>query len=249
MEKNNNIATNVASSNQWLYNQFIKLPNRDHFTCPYLTIPTPEYCNAFIKVAVENRETNGWGQTEASNGSLNSIVDLINIYKSKVNVDWENLGSVWPMYYALREISEGDNTLDSLEGKVGFIHSNVALIGRKYGEKGYDPVIKGLLIQAQDRFLKASEADILLLGIGFGTKGHTENPYLEILEGTFLGKLIHTEKVEECDTPLYRLTFENSKDLIIFGYGHPQGLSYSSIVKYLTDFIINLLSNLNLPSK
>ncbi|MDE6695650.1 MAG: hypothetical protein K2K25_02110 [Muribaculaceae bacterium] len=238
----NIIADDICHSNTNLYNDFLKLYNRNELAHPYLATPTSEYCQADIRVVVENRETNGWGDTEQPN----SIDDLIFIYDNKINKEWDNLGTVWPMYIALRGLSEGDNPYDILKDKVGFIHSNVALIGREYDKYGYDLSIKELLIRAQDSFLKASRPHILLLGIGFGTKGHAEKNYLEILEGTFLGKLIRRERVENCETPLYRLFFENSGDVIILGYGHPQGLPYKPIVNYLKDFLINLIRKRNM---
>lgn len=237
----NVIADDICRHNRNLYNDFLKLSNRNELTFPYLTTATSEYCQADIRVAVENWETNGWGDKEQPS----SIEDLISIYDNKINKEWDNLGVVWPMYIALRGLSEGDNPYDILKDKVGFIHSNVALIGRKYGNSGYDPSIKELLIRAQDSFLRASRPHILLLGIGFGTKGHTEKNYLEILEGTFLGKLIRREKIENCETPLYRLFFENSGDMIIWGYGHPLGLPYRPIVDFLTEFLIEHIRNSN----
>ena len=240
------IADDICHSNTNLYNDFLKLSNRNELAHPYLATPTSEYCQADIRVVVENRETNGWGDTEFKEGCLNTIEDLTSIYHFHINKNWDNLGVVWPMYIALRGLSEGDNPYDILKDKVGFMHSNVALIGREYDKYGYDSSIKDLLIRAQDSFLKASRPHILLLGIGFGTKGHTEKNYLEILEGTFLGKLIRRERLENCETPLYRLFFENSGDVIIFGYGHPQGLPYKPIVNYLKDFLINLIRKRNM---
>ena len=236
------IADDICHSNTNLYNDFLKLYNRNELVHPYLATPTSEYCQADIRVVVENRETNGWGDTEFKEGCL----DLTSIYHIHINKNWDNLGVVWPMYIALRGLSEGDNPYDILKDKVGFMHSNVALIGREYDKYGYDSSIKDLLIRAQDSFLKASRPHILLLGIGFGTKGHTEKNYLEILEGTFLGKLIRRERLEYCETPLYRLFFENSGDVIIFGYGHPQGLPYKPIVNFLKDFLINLIRKRNM---
>lgn len=235
------IADDICCHNTNLYNDFLKLSNRNELAYPYLATPTTEYYQAEIRVAVENRETNGWGDKEFKEGCLNTIDDLISIYDFHINEKWDNLGTVWPMYIDLRGLSEGDNPYDILKEKVGFMHSNVALIGRKYGKYGYDSNIKELLIRAQDSFLRASRPHILLLGIGFGTEGQTEKKYLEILEGTFLGKLIRRERVENCETPLYRLFFENSGDMIILGYGHPQGLPYSHIVNFLKDFLIDLI--------
>ncbi|MDE6795070.1 MAG: hypothetical protein K2J63_07170 [Muribaculaceae bacterium] len=239
------IADDICCHNTNLYNDFLKLSNRNELAYPYLTIPTSEYCQADIRVVVENRETNGWGDKELKEGCLKSINDMISIYDIKINEDWDYLGVIWPMYIALRGLSEGDNPYDILKDKVGFMHSNVALIGREYDKYGYDSSIKALLIRAQDSFLRASRPHILLLGIGFGTKGHTEKNYLEILEGTFLGKLIRRERIEKCETPLYRLFFENSGDMIIFGYGHPQGLPFRPIVDFLTEFLIKHIRNSN----
>ena len=237
----NIIADDICRHNRNLYNDFLKLSNRNELAYPYLTTPTSEYCQADIRVVVENKETNGWGGKEFEEGCLNTIDDLISIYDLHINENWDNLGTVWPMYIALRGLSEGDNPYDILKDKVGFIHSNVALIGREYDKYGYDSSIKELLIRAQDSFLRASRPHILLLGIGFGTKGHAEKNYLDILEGTFLGKLIRREWVENCETTLYRLFFENSGDMIIFGYGHPQGLTYSPIMNFLKNFLIDLI--------
>lgn len=242
---NQNLSNDFVLLNDWLFTQYNHMPSKHLLALPYLTTPTIEYSQAALRIVVENRETNGWGEKEFSNTRNLLSNDLERLYISNINKDWNNLGSVWPMYYALRALSEGDNPLECLKGKVGFIHSNVALIGRKYGNTGFEPSIKDLLIQAQDNFLKACKADILLLGIGFGSKANTEQPYLEILEKTYLGKLLQREKIEKCETPLYRLFFENSHDLIIFGYGHPQGLSYVPIVDFLKDFIINLVNNRN----
>lgn len=211
----------LSTFNQSLFKAYDDYPQKNMLTFPYLGTPTDEYWSALTKVVVMNRETNGWGEKEFKEGKLQSFDDLIDLYITKININRENLGSIWPMYNAFRDLSE--------EGKVGFFHSNVALIGKPYNQKGFDQSIKVLLVEYLNKLVKLLEVDVLLLGIGFGTKTRTEDPYLELLESTFLGELEKREELEDCPG-LYKLKFKNQGDIWIYGYGHPQGLAYKPIV-------------------
>lgn len=231
--------------NTWLYNKWSQLPS-DIFCClthPYLVTPTEEYLRSYIRFLVVNRETNLWGEKERKEKGINalSINELKKLYVRNINKDWNNLGSVWPMYYALRQLSEGLNPDPKLAGKVGFIHSNVALIGLNDG-KGFCNKIRPLLIEATDKMIKSIAPDVMLLGIGFGTKGQTERPYIDILSETFLGPLIESKPCEGCNS-LFKLKFAHQKELTIFGCCHPQGLSYSPIVEYMKGYLTNRLSS------
>lgn len=226
--------------NEWLYSEWSNLPYeiKSQLTHPYLVTPTEEYLKSKIRVMVINRETNLWGEKQCMDYNLNrlGIERLKKVYIDKINTDWNILGSVWPMYFALRQLSEGDNPLPELKGKVGFIHSNVALIGKKEGT-GYCPEIKKLLIEAIGRQIQLLNPNIILLGIGFGN--NTETAYTDILSETYLGKYSGTEPCTGCNS-LYKISFASTpSNLTIFGCPHPQGLSYAPIVEYLTKIFRN----------
>lgn len=225
--------TVLDSFNDCLYKEWQNLPFKGELTFPYLITPTKDFCRAGIKVGVFNRETNGWGDAEQPK----SIDELKSIYSTNINVEWNRPGSsVWSMYNSLRGLSEGDNPEPTLKGKVGFIQSNVALIGRKYGRRGYDNRIKDLLIKAIDKQFLLLQPDMILLGIGFGTKTNTEKLYLEILEATnYFGKLQKQEPVADCPG-LFKLEFQNCHREV-YGYRHPQGFRYAPIVQKIKEIL------------
>lgn len=231
--------------NQWLVSKWKKLPNRAALACPYISVPTIEYEQSELKFVVVNRETNGWGEKEKFLDDANLVSNLISMVNKKISVDWENLGSVWPMYYALRCLSEGLNPEESyFVGKVGFHHTNVALIGKRYGENGYDDSILDLLVEACDNKFKLLDPGVILLSVGFGSVSHTESKYLEILEKTeFFGKLHKSTPLSNCPD-LFRLEFENIINCDVYGCAHPQGLSYRHIVSELSRVIHIKLSTL-----
>lgn len=232
----------LSNFNELLFKEWIKLPNLDQLTMPYLKKPSQEYCDAKIKFAVYDRETNGWGEKEREinpnfPASYRSLEDL---YDNLINKDWENLGSVWPFYYSLRSLSEGCSPKEKLKGKVGFIQSNVALIGKPRNEYGYDESIINLLSSKLNEELKLLSPNIILFRIGFGTKFHAEESYLKILQKTFLGKLISSTPLSSGPS-LFQLNFENNDGIKIFGCRHPQGFSYQPIVNEFEKLLMRFL--------
>lgn len=230
----------LTDFNAWLYTAWLHLPLeiRNLLAYPYLVTPTEECLNSQIKFLVMNRETNSWGKKEQCEDG----VDLLpmervkKIYTERINKNWDNLGSVWPMYYALRMVSEGLNPDIRLKGKIGFIHSNVALIGKKDGN-GFESDIRPLLVEAIDKQIKSIAPNVILLGIGFGTESGKQQQYLDILSETFLGTLTDIHPCNGCES-LYKLKFAHQDDLIIFGCRHPQGLNYKPIANWLKDYLL-----------
>lgn len=232
--------------NDWLYREWINLPQEimEKLTHPYLVTPTNEYINSNIRVLVLNKETNGWGEKQRTDRGINmlDIDELKRLYIDKINDNWDNLGSVWPMYIALRGLSEGDNPDSLLQGKIGFIQSNVALIGTKYGNKGFETDIRSLLIEAIKMQIKLLSPNVILLGIGFGTKTKTYQPYVDILTEALLGKIIEIKPCEGCSA-LFEVKFENQQELTIFGYRHPERLSYKHIVEYVKSYLLRRIND------
>jgi hypothetical protein len=201
-----------------------------------------------IKVVMAGRETNGWGEKENFPIDDNLMKKLTELFDNKINKEWEDLGSpVWRMFYNLRNLSEGDKPIvQDFAGKVGFLQTNVALIGKHYDEGGYNDDIKNLLTEACDRYFKIIAPDIILLPIGFGTNGHTELPYLDILQGTeFFGKLLGQEPIalNNPDVLMYKLRFENceKKGIDVYGCRHPQGLNCNPIIDKMKEIIAEKL--------
>lgn len=232
----------LTNFNYWLYNKWKQLPPEklSSLTHPYLITPTYEYLNNNIRFAVLNWDTNSWGDNECKKYGIENldIECLKKIYIEHVNENWDNMGTIWPMYIALRQLSEGQNPDPRLMNKVGFIHSNIALIGKKYNDYGYNSDILPLLIEAIDKQLKLLSPHIILLGIGFGKNGKKDQ-YIDILSKTFLGPLIDYHPCNGCDT-LFEVNFANQNDLIIFGCPHPRGLSYGPIIEYLKNYLLSL---------
>lgn len=148
------------------------------------------------------------------------------------------------MYNSFRCLAEGDNVEEKeFERTVGFMKANVALIGRHWGISGYEKGIAYLLICALNKLLTIADPDLILLGIGFGTKGHSEKPYLDLLEETFLGKLQKDYlRIENCNSDLFELKFENSGEMKFLGYRHPSDFAHYNSeeqVNCIVDFIKN----------
>lgn len=228
---------------KWLLEEWLKHHTERELAFPYFSIPSKEYFRSLVRVVMVNKETNGWGEKEDFQIDDSLWWRLIDLYDGKINQNWDNLGSVWSMYYALRCLSEGDNPENlNFHHKVGFLQTNVALIGNKYGDYGYDSNIRELLVEACDRFFSLLQGDIILLSIGFGTETHTEYPYLKLIEETqYFGKLLSLTSCHPCNE-LYKLEFKNTKNIGVYGCHHPQGLSYRPIVEEMEKIIKHKLS-------
>lgn len=244
--------TNFIEFFKWLIDKWMELPNRQDLTFPYLTMPSEAFCANKLRVVVVCRETNGWGDKEKFPIDAHLMDNLSDLYDTKVNRNWENLGAVWPMYKALRSLSEvmkGGLSNPPFSNMVGFLQANVALIGQHYDEKGYNPEIKDLLIEACDKFFNLCNPGIILLPIGFGTITQTQKPYVDILENTkYFGKLKGIKQLNSC-SQLFKLEFENITCSEVYGCPYPLGLAYDPIVNEMAKIIQKKLSENGISTK
>lgn len=127
---------------------------------------------------------------------------------------------------------KGINPIEELRGRDGFIHTNVASIGKKYNYYGNDPRILDLLGKKCDEELKLIDPYIILFRIGFGTKSNIEKDYVDILEETSLGKFNRIREVKNCPI-LFKLEFEKIRGSLFTTGLIPLCFKYEPIVKEL----------------
>lgn len=147
-------------------------------TNPYLIIPDEQYQRATFKVLVLGKETNGWGESE----NCASVEDLEGLYRNEVlekNI-WGYGNPFWDFYFDyVKPISENS------AHDIGICVSNVALVGYKYGKKGYNTKYYKELSGFLKDYIDILAPDAIICFTGFGTATHTEIDYLKILEPIF----------------------------------------------------------------
>lgn len=220
--------TIIESINKEIFNWWINLPERTvKYTNPYLIIPTKMFMAAKRKIVILGKETNGWAQCEQEAEKILCGEDLIwpperleQFYNAKVNN--KEIGSFpfwnfcWDMERAIKKV---DNSVE-------LCYANVALLGKPYGARGYDPNLAETLSYFLGKYLNALDADAIICLTGFGTKTRTELPYLKILEQEGLFGKYDRDKdtiIGDKDTkyPLRELYFEHARCPIL-GTVHPE---------------------------
>ena len=228
--------------NELVFNYCKNLEKWENLPLPYLIVPSQAYEKAILKVAVCEPVANNWGKLGRSNNHPNfseNYKEIEDIYELRINQDWENLAPGGDFYYALRRLAEGDFPLAEFKDKVGFVHSNIALITKR-NENEYDPDMIDLWAKIFEKQIKLLNPNVLLLRIGFGTDGHTESSSLKIIEKTVMGKLVGTVPVPNCSS-LFKLEFQNNLGMQIYGCRQCQGFTYEPLVEEFKSILSDLL--------
>lgn len=160
---------------------------RTNYTCPYLPVPTEKYLLSRFKILICGKETNGWGEKEGIWKELINNPDewetvrdkLVKLYDEKINQEWENLGSFWPLYYEVRELTEVNPSEKNIPffTNVGVCAANVALLGYPSSILGFD----GLMVEPLAENFKLLH-DALAPNITICTVGYRYTNYITILE-------------------------------------------------------------------
>lgn len=218
----------IKQKNRELYKWANSLPIQDKAknTNPYLVIPDDQYINAKFKVLVLGKETNGWGEGEGED--CTSPEDLENLYSEKVleKQIWGCGNPFWDFYFewVVRSIFDGTH-LD-----IGVCASNVALLGLKYGNKGFNIKYVNELSGFLKDYLYILKPDAIICFTGFGTATRREINYLKILEPIF-GTYSRGQDIFPLDRkwPMRKLSFAsaeiNGKKISIYGTRHPERTS------------------------
>ena len=221
----------IKQLNKEFYNWAAVELNDPDNTNPYLNIPDERYQNASFRILVLGKETNGWGEGKDEN--CHSAKDLEELYRHIVldKTIMDNNG-FWRFYFKF--------LLPSLETRpdIGVCVSNVALLGYKNDNAGYNPEYVQELGEFLGDYIKILEPNMIFCVAGIGTK--KEGNYLKILEsthcvGTYLGY------TPTCEPSLRKLSFSNAANIKIYGTRHPQGKSHEwkrLIIKIITQEII-----------
>lgn len=211
---------NIKIKNRELFDWAKKNPNQKKHTNPYLIIPDEQYQSATFKVLVLGKETNGWGESE----NCASVEDLEELYQNEVlekNI-WGYGNPFWDFYFDyVKPISE------NAAHDIGICVSNVALVGYKYGEKGYNTKYSNELSGFLKDYIDILAPDAIICFTGFGTATHMENDYLKILEPIF-GEYSGDKDIllpPQCKWPMRKLSFASSGGIAIYGTRHPQHTS------------------------
>lgn len=228
--------------NELVFNYCKNLEKWGNLPLPYLTVPSQAYEKAVLKVAVCEPVANYWYKLERSNNHPNfsgNYNETENIYEFSINQDWENLAPGCDFYYALRRLAEGEFPLAEFKDKVGFVHSNIAIITKR-NENEYDPDTINFYAKIFEKQIKLLKPNVLLLKLGFGTDGHTESSSLKIIEKTVMGKLIGTVPVHDCSS-LFKLEFQNNLGMEIYDCRPCQGFTYEPLVEEFKSILSDIL--------
>jgi hypothetical protein len=221
----------IQNINKELLDWYLSLENRDKYTNPYLIMPDESYFKSKIKIVTLGKETNGWGEYE----SYTTQEELESLYVDKIiqkNFRECNF-PYWKFCF--------NNLMSCLPENTGLCFANVALLGYRYGNKGYDTKLAPELGIFLKKYLDILSPDIIICLTGFGTKNGSLN-YSRILENIF--GTYHPENnipMYDGKHPLYKLSFASNAN--IYGTRHPQGTSNKwreNFSKYIID-IINTL--------
>lgn len=161
---------------------------RENYTCPYLPLPSEKYLSSMTKILICGKETNGWGEKEGYDTLLRADPenwetvrrDLLKLYDDKINKNWaHDLGSIWPFYNAVRELTEvnpKENNIPYFQN-VGLCAANVALLGYPNEWRGFDG---SLTVPLAESF--AMLHDALSPNLTICTVGYKQSNYTAILE-------------------------------------------------------------------
>lgn len=217
---------------------YYTIPNmeKSNYALPYLVCPPDSYFSSQFKVLVLGKETNGWGDKEKTDWEEIHYKDcLIKLYKKALE-DKKTNSAFWNFFNLLRKKSE-------TQEKVGFAVANVALLGYKYGYKGFDPglINKGKLGLAYSLGLlyEALTPNLILLTVGSNLNNGNVQNYLKILKMAKILQVDENNNIEiindgkSANIKIYELG-SIDKSVRIFMTRHPQGCNYGAICDYIT---------------
>lgn len=223
-----------------LYNT---IPNKDKYALPYLVCPPENYFSSPFKVLVLGKETNGWGDKERCQwDKSNYKEELLKLYREVSSIFGKGLrSSFWGL---VKNIANNKKT--------NVVAANVALIGYKYGDKGFNPELINIneklgLAYSFGLLYKALTPDMILLTIGSDIKNGNILNYLRILKEANIVPNKCLKKINLKDiTPkdkkrkieIFEIESVKSKTKI-FMTRHPQGCSYGAISDFITKKIEN----------
>ena len=227
-----------------LMSLYYTIPNEEksNYALPYLVYPPDCYFSSQFRVLVLGKETNGWGDKEKSQWEKqNYMVELIQLYRSKVCCALKT-DSNSPFWNFFNRLKKGSNANKRNE-KVGFAVANVALLGYKYGDKGFDPSLinKGKLGLAYSLELLYNALTPNMI-LGDKLNNGDVKYYINVLKGANIipNKCINvicskdiTPKDKKRKIKIFEIESVKSETKI-FMTRHPQGCSYGAIC----DFII-----------
>lgn len=224
-----------------LYNT---IPNKDKYALPYLVCPPENYFSSPFKVLVLGKETNGWGDKERCQwDKSNYKEELLKLYREVSSIFGKGLrSSFWGL---VKNIANNKKT--------NVVAANVALIGYRYRDKGFNPdltsVKKMRLADCLGLLYKALTPDLILLTIGSEIKNRDVQNYLKILKEANIVPNKCLKKINLKDiTPkdkkrkieIFEIESVKSK-IKIFMTRHPQGCNYGAISNFITKEIENNL--------
>lgn len=219
----------IDEFNKWLFEKREEFKDQCDVTFPYLKRPTEAYLNANMKCIVYNRETCPWGDTEEREGKIKTYKDVELIYTNMMDT-WEwpcgsvKLSNVWHLYQKLRELSEGLNPDPFWNNKVGWLHSEIALIGKRNEKSGYDEKILDDLKKAFCEEITLLKPNIIFMGIGVYKKDNKiiiPKNYFQILESYFGKVKKNGVKQLQNDIDFYKIEFEKNNGIECYGFPHP----------------------------
>lgn len=224
---------------------------KDKYAFPYLVNPPESYFSSPFKVLVLGKETNGWGDKERCQwDKQNYKEELKQLYRCKACCIFNSgmNSSFWNFFHLLKKGSENCQEW----GKVSFVAANVALLGYKYGDNGFNPELINIneklgLAYSLGLLYKALTPDMILLTIGSDIKNGNILNYLRILKDakilpkndTIKGDIKNiTPEGNKVEIKIFEL--QSTDDTVkIFMTRHPQGCSYSAISDFITKEIEN----------
>lgn len=241
-ETKNDVLSDCWDSLMRLYDT-IPEKEKDKYAFPYLVNPPESYFSSPFKVLVLGKETNGWGDKERCQwDKSNYKEELLKLYREVSSIFGKGLrSSFWGL---VKNIANNKKT--------NVVAANVALLGYKYGDNGFNPELINIneklgLAYSLGLLYKVLTPDMILLTIGSDIKNGNILNYLRILKeakilpknDTIKGDIKNiTPEGNKAEIKIFEL--QSTDDTVrIFMTRHPQGCSYSAI----SDFIIKEIEN------
>ena len=235
--------------NEEILSWWKSLKSLDDYAYPYLINVSEEYINAKLKVLLVGKETFGWGEGTTDfikpieDRKKITVEDLTHLYRRFVIDDWGWIGEsqtpFWRHVENIRGIGEGDRP--KCIGKVGIAVSNVALVGWRYDDAGFDIELKPKLTEFLRRQLEILSPDLILFSVGIGTN----SVYEEMLRDVF-GENIRNDYREDWDedtlfVKLGEVKRQGEKPQLLYSSYHPQ---YRSCYDKIYDKLFPIINGL-----
>lgn len=230
----------IKTVNRQLYDWSRQLDSHI-YTNPYLVLPSEDFIKSRKRILVLGKEPNSWGELEMQGQPSFEWTPskLEAFYNDKIIEKTISPCAFW------RYCWNFEKGLKERDVEFSCCFSNVALLGYRYGKRGYDENLSGRLAEFLKKYIIALEPAAIVCLVGFGTKTHRERPYLRLLEGVF-GEYDESKNIKfgSCSLqyPVMKLYFSDAA-VPIYGIAHPERKKRQWTIDSINILCDNISSN------